>query len=150
MRKICRLLIQVLTLPILLMLGMAKTQGDFIEAALGATETTETSIGTVTIPPTGVTRIVGIYGIAKAITTTAENVSGFFRLAFKTIPGVFRFPVTAFNAPAGTLAGLGMAVSPQIIPVDIAVPPNETVQGFMALDAVTTGTVRGTIGFIFE
>lgn len=126
------------------------TQGDFVELALNATETTETTLGTFTIPTAGIKKIVGIYGIAELITTTGEVIQGYFRLAFKTIPGVFRFPTTSFSAPAGTLAS-GLTVgSPQIIPVDIPVPPNETVTCTMALNAVSTGAARGMVGFIFE
>jgi len=57
------------------------TQADFVELALGATETTETSIGTITIPNTGVRMIRAVYGTANVLTTTAELASGHFRLA---------------------------------------------------------------------
>lgn len=126
------------------------TQSDFVWAALGATETTETSLGTITIPTAGIKRITGIYGTAMAVTTTAENVSGWFRLAFKTIPGVFRFPAQAINAPSGTIATGATTTPTNIIPVNIQVPANETVQAFMGLNALTTGAVTGMVGLIFE
>ena len=126
------------------------TQGDFVEGALGATETTETTIGTITMPTAGVKKIVGIYGIAEVVSTTAEIIQGYFRLSFKTIPGVFKFPTTSFQAPAGTLASPLTVGTPQIIPVDIPIPPNETVSCIMALNAVSTGAARGMVGVIME
>lgn len=127
------------------------TQGDYAEGALGATETTETSLGTITIPATGVTRIVGIYGIATIETSTAaQGAAGGFRLAFKTVSGTFKFPATIFQGPAGTLAGIGPDQKPSIIPVDIAVPANETVTVYLTLFLAQTGACRGMVGVIFE
>ena len=126
------------------------TQADFVEGALNASETTEATLGTVVIPTAGIKKIVGVYGIAEVITTTAEIIQGYFRLAFKTIPGVFRFPTTSFSAPAGTLATPMVVGEIQIIQVDITIPPNETVTCTMALNAVATGAARGMVGFIFE
>lgn len=126
-------------------------QADFVEGALGGTETTETNLGTITVPPTGVRRIVGVYGVivAQAI-TTAEGFAGYFRLAFKTVPGVFKFPATIFAGPAGTLAsGMSIAMA-QIIPVSIDVPANETITASMATFLAATGTCRGVVGLIFE
>lgn len=126
------------------------TQSDFVELALGATETTETVLGSIAIPVTGVRKIVGIYGVAECITTTGEIIAGYFRLAFKTVPGVFKFPATVFSAPAGTLASPGFQFTPQIIPVDIPVPANESVSCSLALNVVATGACRGMVGLIFE
>jgi hypothetical protein len=135
-------------LPIILCLGL--TQGDFVEAALGSTETTETSLGTVTVPSAGVSRIVGIYGVAEVPTTTAELGTGYFRLAFKTVAGSFKFPVSVFQGPAGTLASNAALLEPKIIPVSIPVPPNETINGYMTLFVAASGSCRGLVGFIFE
>jgi len=129
---------------------MALTQGDFVELALGSTETTETTIGTVTVPSAGVSRIVGVYGILQEITTTAEQGVGYFRLAFKTVAGTFKFPCSTFHAPAGTLASPGFQYEPKIIPVNIPVPANETITCYMAAFVAATGACRGMIGFIFE
>ena len=130
---------------------MCPTQADYNEGALGATETSETSLGDISIPSQGVTKIVGIYGIATIETPTAgEGVSGHFRLAFKTVSGVFKFPVTVFQGSAGTLADIGPAQQPQIIPVDIPVPTNETVTAYMTLNKAQTGDCRGMVGIIME
>lgn len=127
------------------------TQGDYAEGALGSTETTETSLGSISIPATGVSRIVGIYGIATIQTTTAaEGTAGGFRLAFKTVSGTFKFPVTVFQGAAGTLADIGPVHMPQIIPVDIAVPSNETITCYVTLNLAQTGTCRGMVGVIYE
>lgn len=127
------------------------TQGDLAEGALGATETTESNLGTITIPSAGVRAIVGIYGIATIQTTTlAEGTSGHFRLSFKSVPGTFRFPATIFQGAAGTLADIGGDHKWQIIPVNIPVPPNETVTAYMTLNLAQTGTCRGMVGLIME
>lgn len=129
---------------------MALTQGDFVESALGATETTETDLGSVTVPSAGVSRIVGIYGIVEGVTTTAEQLVAYFRLSFKTVAGTFKFPANSFQAPAGTLASPGFQFEPKIIPVNIPVPANETIRAYMATFVAATGACRGMVGFIFE
>lgn len=126
------------------------TQADQVELALGATETTETNLGTITIPSAGVRRIVGVYGIDHGVETTAEEASAYFRLAFKTVAGVFKFPAQVFNAGAGTLVGPASQHTPKIIPVDIPVPPNETITCYMAQYVASTGARRGTVGVIME
>jgi len=126
------------------------TQGDFVELALGATETTETQIGTITVPSAGVHRIVGIYGIIQALTTTAEQSIGYLRLAFKTVPGTFKFPCMTAQGPAGTLASPGWMNGYNIIPVNIGVNPNETITCFAATFVAATGACRAMIGLIFE
>ncbi len=127
------------------------TQADFVELALGTTETTETNLGTITIPTQGIRRIVGVYGIATLqAQTTAEGVCGFFRLAFKSLAGVYRFPAQILAGPAGTLATGGSMWRLSIIPVDIPVPANETVTAYMALNIATASTCRGMVGLIME
>lgn len=126
------------------------TQADFTEAALGSTETTETNLGTLTIPSAGVSRIVGVYGILEEITTTAEQGVGYFRLSFKTVAGSFKFPCATFQAPAGTLASPGFSYEPKIIPVNIPVPANETITAYMATFVAATGACRGMVGIIME
>ena len=126
------------------------TRADFKEAALGATETTETSLGTITIPPSGVSRIVGVYGVLEEITTTGEQGVGFFRLAPSQHSGTYKFPASTFHAPAGTLASPGFSYEPKIIPVNIPVEPNETIELFMATFVAATGACRGMAGLIME
>jgi hypothetical protein len=126
------------------------TQGDFVELALAATETTETLIGTVNVPSAGVNRIVGIYGLLEGVTTTGEQIVGTYRLAFKTVAGSFKFPASSFQAPAGTLASPGFQYEPKIIPVNIPVPPLETISCYANTFVAATGACRAMVGFIFE
>lgn len=129
---------------------MAYTQGDFVELALGATETTETLIGSITIPTAGVSRIVGIYGVIEGITTTAEQLVGYIRITFKSLSGTFKFPASSFQAPAGTLTSPGFQYETKIIPVNIPVNPNESISCYAATFVAATGACRAMIGFIFE
>lgn len=125
------------------------TQGDFVELALGATETTETELGTLTMPPTA-RKIIGIYGTIEGISTTAEQLVGYFRLAFGNLSGRFKFPATSFQAPAGTLASPGFEYQPKIIPCDIDVVGNETIKCYAATFVAATGACRAMVGIIFQ
>ena len=122
-----------------------------MDADLGATETTETNLGTITMPATGVSRIVGVScSIVIQTGTAAEGSAGEFRLAFKTVSGSFIFPADVFHGPAGTLADQGVVYKPTMLPVDIPVPANETVTCYAALDLAQTGTVHGHVFLIME
>ncbi len=127
------------------------TQGDFKQGDLGATETTETDLGDITIPASGISRIIGVYGQVMIETGTAgEGSLGEFRLSFSTVAGTFKFPAQVFNGPAGTLADQGAGFDPKIIPVNISVPSNEVVGCFARLNQVQTGDVHGMVGVIME
>jgi hypothetical protein len=126
-------------------------QSDVVYSALNATETTETSVGTITVPTAGVKRIVGVWGALMQPTATAgETVSGYFRLAFTTVSGKFKFPCTPYGGPAGTLAANSASAPYQIIPVDIPVPPNETVSCYMTANKALTGTGEGFMGVLMS
>jgi len=126
-------------------------QCDRVYSALNATETTETKVGTITIPPVGVRRIVGICPqLMQPTSTAAEVVSGYVRLSFKTVSGLFKFPAQGVGGPAGTLAANVHTIEPKIIPVDIPVPPNEAVDCYMAADIALTGTASGAVALLME
>lgn len=126
------------------------TQGDQVYSALNATETSETKVGTITIP-NGVRRISGVYGLLMQPTATAaETVSGFFQLKFSTVAGKFKFPATSCHGPAGTLAANAHYGDAKIIPVDIPVQPNELADCYMTANKALTGTGEGMIGVIME
>lgn len=126
-------------------------QADRVYSALNATETSETVIGTITIPTQGVRHIVGVWGKLMQPTATAgEMISGHFRLALTTVSGKFKFPVMCVHGPAGTLAANAHAVPTTIIPVDIPVPANETIACYMTADIALTGTCTGEVGIIME
>lgn len=125
------------------------TQANLVEAALNATETTETSLGNITVP-LGAKKIVGVYGTANVLTTTAELASGKFRFTQGQQAGVWTFPLTIHQGPAGTLASPGWAASHQIIPVDIPCRENDTMTFFATLNVAQTGNCRAQCGVIFE
>jgi len=126
------------------------TQGDSIEAALNATETTETSLGNVTVP-LGAKTIVGVYGIANVLTTTAELASGKFRFVPAAgAGGKFVFPLQVNQGPAGTLASPGFGNVPTIWPVSIPVRENDSLACYAVLDVAQTGACRARVGFVFE
>lgn len=125
------------------------TQGDQVYLALNATETTETLLGTITVPTAGVKRIVGVYGrLMQPVQTSGETISGFFRLGFTTVSGKFKFPTQDVGGMVTTANMNG--VDHKIIPVNIEVPPNETISCYMTANKALTGTAEGVVGVIFE
>lgn len=124
-------------------------QSDRVYSALNATETTETKLGTITSPTKGVNRIVAVHSCLMQPTgTNGEMVSGYVRLAFKTLSGSFKFPaqVKAGEGAVGALVG----VAPAFIPVDIPFPANETCDIYMAADVALTGTGTGEASLLME
>lgn len=127
------------------------TKGDFVENALGATETTETELGTITVPA-GVQRITGIYGdIIIETTTLAEGTVGYFRLDSEDLSlAPAKFPAAIQQGAAGTLVAIGPTQTPHIIPVNIPVSPTSRIKCYAALELAQTGTCRGRVGVIYE
>jgi len=144
--KMAAMLLFAVMLPVLLVMGI--TQADMVYAALNATETTETSLGTIQVPPTGVSRIVGVYGaLLQPLATSGETVTGFFRIASGVTSGKFKFPAQGI---AGA-AAVGVIQEPlRIIPVNIPVVPNDILTIYMAANKAMTGTGEGVAGLIFE
>lgn len=126
------------------------THGTFVENALGATETTETNLGTITMPSGAKKRIVGVWGIINGIQTTAEYISGYFRLEFGKLGGDFKFPAQSLASGAGTLAGGAVAMEPRIIPVNIEVEANETIKPYVATWQAQTGACRSAVGVLYD
>ena len=125
-------------------------QVDRVYLALNATETTETKIGTITIP-NGVKRIVGIIAAIQQPTATAgELVSGYARLAFSTVSGRFKYNATAVYGPAGTLATNAVVATSATQVADIPVKDNESVDIYMAGDIALTGTCTGICALLME
>lgn len=145
--SISRALLLAIMLPVILALGV--TQGDVVYSALNATETTESLVGTITVPTQGVTRIVGVYGVLmQPVQTSGETISGFFRLGFSTVAGKFKFPA---QAAGGMVTSANWnSVDPKIIPVDIPVPAKEDISCYMTANKALTGTGEGMVGLIFE
>jgi len=127
------------------------TQCDYVEKALGSTETGETNLGNITIPATGVSRIIGVAGIITIETSTAgEGVAGYVKLVPKTKSGVYKFPAQIIQGPAGTIGDSGETFTPKFIPVDIDVPANETITCYAALFKAQTGSCRGAVFLLME
>jgi len=122
------------------------THADYVTLALGATETTETDLGDITIPVTGGT-IIGVWGIcANATTTAAEGNQGFFRLASNDINiAPARFPVSLVSGVADSYS-----FNPMIIPVNIPVAGKATIECYMVLSLAQTGACTGAVGLIWE
>lgn len=131
---------------------MSPTQGNQVWAAMNATETTEATIGTITVPPSGVRAITGVYGTVLQPTATAgETLSGYFKITPATgSVGVCKFPLQNVYGPAGTLAATAGVSTPNIIPVNIPVVPTDTITITAALNKVATGTAEVQAGVIFE
>lgn len=137
------------TMMLMALVMVMLTQGNLVYLALNATETTETLLGTITVPTQNVRRIVGVYGLLmQPVQTSGETISGYFRLGFSTVAGTFKFPAQAVGGMV-TSANWN-SVDPKIIPVDIPVPPNEVISCYMTANKALTGTGEGMVGVIFE
>lgn len=126
-------------------------KGDFVTKALGSTETEETNLGTLTVPQ-GVSRIVGVYGVAVIETATAgEGAAGTFRLDSEDISlSPAKFPAQVVYGPAGTLADNASAFEPKIIPVNIPVTGGARINAYMKLTKAQTGSCHGLVGVLYE
>jgi len=123
-------------------------QGDCVYAALNATETTETLLGTITIPPSGVGKISAVWGLLmQPLATSAETISGFLRIACLT-PGKFKFPCSTIGGAVGAVAS--QAMEPKYIPVDIPVQPNDVISLYMTANKAMTGTSEGFISVLLS
>lgn len=123
-----------------------------INLALGATETTYTDLGDITVPG-GVSKIVGIQAIAVIETGTAgEGAIGMVRLTSENVDALnpFEFLCPAFHGPAGTLADQGIQANVPILPVDIDVKEKDVIMVEMKLTIAQTGACEGAVGFLFE
>lgn len=123
-------------------------QGQMVYSALNATETTETLIGTITVPTAGVSQIVGCYGVLmQPLATSGETVSGKYRLAIGTTSGQFIYPTT--NVAGAAAVGV-QQYDPKILPVAIPVNANDTISCYMTANKALTGTGEGFVGVLFQ
>lgn len=127
------------------------THGDFVDKDLGATETTETNIGTITMSAKA-RRIVGIWGVVVVQTNTAgEGTHGQFRMESPDIDlAPSKFPCDMIMGSAGTVAGGASHHMTRIIPVDIPVSGLSKIDFHVATDLAQTGTCHATCGVIYE
>lgn len=127
---------------------MALTQGDRVYLALNATETSETKVGTMTVP-IGATKIVAISGqLMQPTGTNGEMVSGQFRIQPQQTGGQFKFPaqVVAGQGAVGALA----AYEPKWIPCNIPVREKDSIDCFVTADVALTGTGTGSVAVVYE
>lgn len=114
--------------------------------ALTATgDTTETTIGTVTLSGKA-RRIIGIgcYAVAGAAMTTAESVTGLFRIDSPDLNlAPMKFPLDVINI----LTSGAIALKPTVWPVDISVKGLEKLEWFVTMDMAQTGALKGR-GFV--
>ncbi len=111
-------------------------------------DTTETLIGTVTLPSTA-KRIIGIgcYAIAGATLTSAEAATGVFRVQ------VNNMDVTPANFPLDCVSVLtsgAIAFSPRVYPVDWAPAGNSVVSFYVTMDMAQTGALKARGFVIYE
>lgn len=127
------------------------TGGDYVESDLGSTETTETSLGTITLPATA-KRIIGVWGVCQANSTTDEIAISYFRLASDDVPlEPAKFPGQMAWSNTGTVAGGGFYDGgPRIIPVDLPATASAKIRCYMTLSAALTDGAHGAVGVIFQ
>ena len=118
-----------------------------VSAATATGDTVKTSIGELTVPQK-VTRILGIwcYAVAGAALTTAEAVTGILELESPDINiQPFQLPLDCVSA----LTSGGVAFSPRIFPVNIAVRGGEKITGYVTMDMAQTGALKARWGMLY-
>lgn len=121
------------------------TQFGHISTALGATETTETDLGEITVP-SGARVITGISAAVVLQTGTAtEGTLGHARLSYSksgTIEGVPTAIVVSEE--------LGGSYTPEFTPVNLPVVPLTKIKCYATLTLAQTGTAHALICLRFE
>lgn len=114
-------------------------------SALGATETTETDLGDITVP-NGVSRITGISACCAIETGTAgDGALGHSRLSWAGAPELDGIPVGI-----AVMEELGGSFVPQYLPVNIPIKALTTVHCYMTLTVAQGGACYGLISLRFE
>jgi len=126
---------------------MGRTFADSSEAVASG-DTTETSLGTITLSAKA-KRIIGVwvYASAAAAMTTAESLSGVLRLDspdFSIAP--FKIPCAMVNV----LTSGAIGYEPRILPVNIPCSGNGRVTGYITKDMAETGAVKARFGLVYE
>lgn len=123
------------------------TQFGRVGKALGATETTETSLGDIDVP-VDASRITGISAACALETGTAtEGPIGHARLDFAKAQQLEGIPIDI----TGIVDVVGSGYyQPEMIPVNIPVTPKAKIHCFMTLTKDQTGGCYGQICLRFE
>jgi len=121
------------------------TQFGYKATALGATETTETSLGDITVP-TKASRITGICAACALETGTAtEGPLGHARISYSGSGELDGIPVAIV-----CMEELGGAYEPEFTPVNLPVTSLSKIKCYMTLTTTQTGTAHGMVILRFE
>jgi len=123
------------------------TQLKFISADLGATETTETDLGDITVP-IGASRITGI--CACCALETGSSGDGCLGIATLKYTGAGELAGIPVNLSSMEDLGQPGGTSPRFLPVNIPVPVNRAIGCYMVLTVAQGGTARGQVHLRFE
>jgi len=122
------------------------TQFKYVSLDLGATETTYTDLGDITVP-IGASRITGICMCAATETgTTAEGYLAIGKLEYIGAPALDGIPVNLSSMEDVTTG----AATPRFFPVNIPVPTQRVINPYIKTTLAQTGTVRGQCHLRFE
>jgi len=111
-------------------------------------DTTKTSMGTITVPASA-RKIVGVwaYGCAAATLTTGEAVSGVLELESPDVAlQPFQIPLDIVQCLTSGTASL----KPTVWAVDVPVPGQAKITGYITMDMAQTGALKGRFGLITE
>ena len=121
------------------------TQFGNISTALGATETTETDLGDITVP-SGASRITGISAALVAQTgTAAEGFLGHCRMTYSKSGTVEGVPMAVIVSEE-----LGGSYTPQFTPCNLQVTALTKVSVFATATLAQTGTIHSLVCLRFE
>jgi len=121
------------------------TQFAYISTALGATETTETDLGDITVP-SGASRLTGVCAACALQTGTAtQGPLGHAKLSYSGSGDLDGIPVAIV-----CMEELGGAYEPEFTPCNCSVTPLTKIEAYMTLTVAQTGTCHGVISLRFE
>jgi len=130
---------------------MPGTKADYVQSDLGATETTETDLGDITLSGKSAGHIIGVWGcVAKEEATLKEGTLAFFRLASDDVDiSPAKFPAVV-GGGGTTSTSDSVQMMPMIIPVDIQASPLAKIGCYMVLTIAQAATTVGAVGLIYE
>lgn len=121
------------------------TQFGYVSTALGATETTETDLGTITVP-VGARRVTGICAAVVLQTGTAtEGTLGHARLTWSQAGEMDGIPCAIVVSEE-----LGGSYTPKFTPVNWNVVAQSKIKCYATLTLAQTGTAHCVISLRFE
>lgn len=121
------------------------TQFGYKSTALGATETTETALGEITVPD-GARTITGICAAVVLQTgTAAEGTLGHARLSYSKSGEIDGVPCAIVVSEE-----LGGSYTPKFTPVNLPVVPLTKIKTYAVLSLAQTGTAHALLCLRFE